>query len=316
MVGKITMVPSAIIDQACALLAQGQAVAIPTETVYGLAADAIQDRGVAAVYALKNRPIFNPLIIHVPTLEAAAEVAVLTPQALDFAHHFWPGPLTLVLKRTAHSSISQLASGGLETVAIRVPAHPIMQTLMRAYQKPLAAPSANRSNHISPTTPDHVRASFGDQTPFIVDGGPCVVGVESTIIDMTGEVPTLLRPGFVTPEMIQEILGVQVINGLNGPLKAPGMMKRHYAPTRPLRINALPSGDTQEAYIGFGPTQMSCTFNLSFTGCLIEAAARLFSMLHQADRPPFTSIAVAPIPTDGLGLAINDRLQRAAAMAL
>ena len=309
-------IDSALIKKACDLLHQGNVVAMPTETVYGLAADATQDQAIVKVYEMKNRPSFNPLIMHVSNIIAAKEYALFSKAAELLAESFWKSnhhrPLTLVLQRLENSNLSHLATAGLDTVAIRVPGHPIALELLRQFGKPLAAPSANRSNHISPTTAKHVRESFGDNTLFILDGGNCEIGLESTILDMTQDQPVLLRPGGTTVEEIEEVLKTPVLRRTDPSaiIKAPGMLKRHYAPRLPLRLNVLEPAEG-EAFLGFGRTE-NTTLNLSPSGNLNEAASNLFSMLRDLDNPKFNGIAVMPIPHEGLGLAINDRLSRAA----
>lgn len=300
------------IKKACKLLDAGHVVTMPTETVYGLAADATVDLAVAQIYTLKNRPSFNPLIIHVATLDQAEEIAIFTPQARDLAEKLWPGPLTLILPRRVDNRISHLASAGLETIAIRIPNHPVALDLLKAYGKPLAAPSANKSTEISPTQASDVQKAFGDDL-FILEGGSCQVGVESTILDLTGEQPVLLRPGGVSVEQLESLVG-SVEKGAESPLiKAPGMMSRHYAPGRPLRLNVIQAHES-EAVLGFGDCgDLKITLNLSPSGDLVEAAANLFRMIREVDTPPYKGIAVVPIPSHGLGLAINDRLSRAAA---
>lgn len=299
------------IQKGCDLLRSGRVVVMPTETVYGLAADATSDHAVAQIYTLKNRPQFNPLIIHVPALAQAEEIAVFSQQAYALANKFWPGSLTLVLPRRSGHSISDLASAGLDTVAVRIPNHPVALDLLKAYGKPLAAPSANRSTEISPTQASDVQKAFGEDI-FILEGGPCQVGVESTIVDLTGERPVLLRPGGVSVEQLESVLGPIDRISESSPIKAPGMMRRHYAPTRPLRLN-ITEAHPKEAILGFGKCEdLPVTLNLSPSGDLVEAAAHLFRMLRELDSPTYEGIAVVPIPTHGLGLAINDRLSRAA----
>lgn len=305
-----------LIKKACDLLHQGHVVAMPTETVYGLAADATRDQAIVKVYEMKNRPSFNPLIMHVPNLTEAKKYALFSKETELLAESFWQRdshrPLTFVLPRLENSNLSHLATAGLDTVAIRVPGHPIALELLRQFGKPLAAPSANRSNHVSPTTANHVRESFDDNTLFILDGGSCEIGLESTILDMTQDQPVLLRPGGTTVEEIEEVLKTSVLRHTDPSaiIKAPGMFKRHYAPRLPLRLNALESLEG-EAFLGFGHEEKA-TLNLSPSGNLSEAASNLFSMLRDLDNPKFKGIAVMPIPHEGLGLAINDRLSRAA----
>jgi L-threonylcarbamoyladenylate synthase len=311
--------PDAVI-QAAAILRAGGLVAFPTETVYGLGADATNGFAVAALYAAKGRPSFNPLIVHVPETAAAAAIAVLTPLAQTLAAAFWPGPMTLVLARRPNRIIADLATAGLETVAVRVPAHPIAQALLRAADMPIAAPSANRSGHVSPTAAAHVAADLGDHVQLILDGGPTEVGLESTVVDATGAEPVIFRLGAVTPEDIARITGgpARIAAGNDDAAPAsPGMLTRHYAPNAKLRLDAH---DVRpgEALLAFGPDLPPHTgpiFNLSRAGDLAEAAANLFAALRQLDASGVAAIAVMPIPSHGLGAAINDRLIRAARAA-
>lgn len=309
--GRIAPATPATIADAARLLRAGRLVAFPTETVYGLGADATDDRAVAAIYAAKDRPEFNPLIAHVPDLAAAEALAEFDDRARLVAGRFWPGPLTLVLKRRAEG-VSLLASAGLDTVALRVPDHPVAQAILRAAGHPVAAPSANRSGGVSPTTARHVAESLGNRVELIVDGGACPVGIESTILDLSGATPVLLRPGGVTVEALRDLLGTVELPAAD-PARptAPGQLSSHYAPSLPVRLNAT-TAEPGEALLGFGPVA-GATLNLSAGGDLAEAAANLFAMLRGLDRPGFTGIAVTPIPEHGLGLAINDRLRRAAA---
>ncbi len=301
------------IASAAALLRAGRLVAFPTETVYGLGGAATDDTAVARIFEAKGRPSFNPLIVHVPDLAAAEACAVFDDRARAVAAAFWPGPLTLVLPRRDEAGLSRLVSAGLPSVALRVPAHPVAQALLRAAGVPVAAPSANRSGGISPTRAEHVVASLGDRVDMVVDGGPCAVGLESTVLDLTGPRPVLLRPGGITPAELEAVLGAPVVNGSDDPAapKSPGQLLSHYAPDRPVRLNAT-EARPGEALLGFGPAP-GATLNLSETGDLVEAAARLFAALHALDDPRFTGIAVMPVPDRDLGLAINDRLRRAAA---
>jgi len=299
--------------RAASLLRDGALVAFPTETVYGLGGDATNDRAVAAIFAAKGRPTFNPLIVHVAELAAAESLADFNDRARDFARRFWPGPLTLVLKRSAACPISRLASAGLETVALRAPAHPLAQTLLRAVGRPLAAPSANRSGHVSPTTAGHVLDELNGRIAAVLDGGPCHVGIESTVIDLSDAQPALLRPGGVTREQLEAVLGHLRDAGNAGAPRSPGMLERHYAPARPLRLEAK-TVTADEALLAFGTplSGATVTFNLSPTRDLTEAAANLFAALRTLDQVRFKAIAVMPIPETGLGAAINDRLRRAA----
>ncbi len=301
------------IAEAASLLRSGALVAFPTETVYGLGGDALDDRAVAGIFAAKGRPAFNPLIIHVPDHQAALSLAVFDARADRLARQFWPGPLTLVLPRRDMSGISLLASAGLDSIAIRVPSHPIALALLRAAGIPVAAPSANPSGRVSPTTARHVAEGLEGRLASILDGGPCAVGVESTVLDLTGERPVLLRPGGVTLEALRDLLGeVDVANPIQaGGPKSPGMLASHYAPALPVRLACAAKGPG-EALLGFGPAP-EATLNLSPDGDPAEAAANLFAMLRALDRGEFSAIGVMPIPEEGLGLAINDRLRRAAA---
>ena len=307
------------IRRACALLAGGEAVAIPTETVYGLAADARNPRAVAGIYAAKGRPSFNPLIVHVADLEAAERIAMFDDDARRLGRAFWPGALTLVLPLRADAGIAGLVTAGLATVALRVPAHPVAQRLLRASGMALAAPSANPSGRVSPTTAAHVAdpaTGLGGRIAAVIDGGPCPVGVESTIVSLDGGEARLLRPGGIPAEAIEAVLGQPLLRPPADPSPrdpvaptAPGQLTSHYAPRAPLRINAR-AARPGELLIGFG--EIAGEMTLSASGDPAEAAARLFDMLRvadAADRP----IAVAPIPETGLGAAINDRLRRAAA---
>jgi L-threonylcarbamoyladenylate synthase len=311
----IAALPVAI-ECAARLLRSGELVAFPTETVYGLGADATDDHAVAAIFAAKGRPHFNPLIVHVSGLEAAEALAEFDARARRLAAHFWPGPLSLVLRRRSDSGLSLLASAGLDTVAIRAPAHPVAQALLRASGRSIAAPSANRSGRVSPTEATHVAAEFGNRAALILDGGKSQIGLESTVLDLSGETPALLRPGGVTLEQLTEFLG-PIATPAAGPLRSPGMLPSHYAPSLPLRLEVRDS-HPGEALLAFGPDAppgFAEILWLSRTGDLAEAAANLFAMLRQLDRPAFTGIAVTPIPNHGLGHAINDRLRRAATLA-
>ncbi len=294
------------IARAAALIAEGQPVAIPTETVYGLAARADSGEAVARIYAAKGRPSFNPLIIHVASMEQAEQIAHFDDTARDLAARFWPGPLTLVLPLREGAPIASLATAGLDTIALRMPAHPAMHALLEATGLPLAAPSANASGGISPTRAEHVLASLGGRIPLIVDAGPTGLGLESTIVRVKDGALEILRPGPVTPEM----LGLPVRFTTDDAIIAPGQLASHYAPSKPLRLNATSAGPG-EWLIGFGT--VAGNSSLSPSGDLAEAATRLFDLLHQADATTFSKISVAPIPNHGLGLAINDRLTRAAA---
>lgn len=292
---------TAAIAEASRLILAGQCVAVPTETVYGLAADATNGAAVAGIYAAKGRPSFNPLIVHVPDLEAAEGLAVFDDTARALAAKHWPGPLTLVLPARSDNGIAALATAGLSSIAIRVPAHPAIQELLRVSGKPLAAPSANASGTISPTRAAHVLKSLAGRIPLIIDAGATQAGLESTIIALTDGAARLLRPGPID-------LGLALSSG--GDIEAPGQLASHYAPSKPLRLSVT-SAEEGEWLIGYGP--MDCHANLSAKANLAEAAANLFDLLHQADASSSPKIAVAPIPVEGLGEAINDRLNRAAA---
>nr|WP_298682282.1 L-threonylcarbamoyladenylate synthase [uncultured Dongia sp.] len=316
---KIVPADDAHITAAAKALQQGLLVSFPTETVYGLGGDATNDRAVAAIYAAKGRPSFNPLIVHVANLAAATEHADLPPAALTLAQKFWPGPLTLVVPRRATCRLSLLVSAGMDSVALRVPAHPIAQALLKESGLPLAGPSANPSGRISPTTAQHVEEGLGDKLAMILDGGPCAIGVESTVISLLDETPSLLRPGGITAEEIAAVLGSAVtlapaVGDIDAGLHGPGRLLSHYAPDRPVRLNAT-AVQPGEALLAFGPNvpQAAVSLNLSVTGDLDEAAANLFAMLRKLDRPDVSGIAVMPVPKVGLGIAINDRLTRAAA---
>ncbi|MBI1417394.1 MAG: threonylcarbamoyl-AMP synthase [Limimaricola sp.] len=296
--------------QAAALLAQGRLVAFPTETVYGLGADARDDRAVAGIFAAKDRPSFNPLIVHLPDLAAAEALCLFTPEATRLAQAFWPGALTLVLPLRPGAGISALVTAGQGTLAVRVPDHPVARGLLRAFGGPVAAPSANPSGRISPTTAAHVLAGLGGRIAAVVDGGACPVGVESTILGFNGGV-TLLRAGGLPSEAVEACLGhPPAVPATGGPVTAPGQLASHYAPQGAVRLNATAAGPG-EIMLGFGPVAGDLT--LSASGDLIEAAANLFARLHDLDGRGATRIAVAPVPETGLGRAINDRLRRAAA---
>ena len=300
-----------ILESASSELRNGNLVVIPTETVYGLAADATNDAAVSKIYALKNRPDFNPLIVHFDTTEQANTQVTFNNHAYKLAEKFWPGPLTLVLMKRPKSNISLLVSAGLDTVAVRIPDHPLTLRLINFFGGPVAAPSANPSNYISPTTADHVKTFFSHLLLPILDGGPCQVGIESTIVDISTENPVLLRKGKICAEEIAECLGMSMSEPMSASIKAPGMMKKHYSPQKPLRINVTePRND--EAFIDFGcPKTAHAFYNISEKGCLIEAASNLFRALFDADKSPWGAIAIAPIPNEGIGRAINDRLTRA-----
>lgn len=307
----IVLPTSASLEEASHILRNAGLIGLPTETVYGLAADATQDLAVAAIFNKKSRPTFNPLIVHAPSRQIFKEHVLWNETAEALAQAFWPGPLTLVLPRSPASSLSLLVSAGLDSLAVRVPNHPVALALLQIYGKPLAAPSANPSGKMSPTQALHVAKDFPDL--FVLEGGETAVGLESTIVDLTSETPILLRPGGIAQEEIESVIGILGGTPLNT-IKAPGMMASHYAPTLPLRLN-VHEPLVGEAYLAFGQTSIKGehVLNLSPKGDVTEAAANLFKMLRLLDCPDFHHIAVAPIPFTGLGAALNDRLSRAAA---
>lgn len=294
--------------EAARLLARGRLVAFPTETVYGLGADATNGEAVAAIFAAKGRPHFNPLIVHVADLEAARRQAHFTQAAESLAAAFWPGPLTLVLPRRADASVSLLVSAGLDTVALRMPAHPVAIALLAAAGRPLAAPSANASGRITATSAVHVALELGGKVDLIIDGGATPLGLESTVIGFDGDRAVLLRPGALAREEIEAIAGPLAAAG--NKIQSPGQLESHYAPHARLRLNAS-KVEAGEALLGFGAVD-EAWLNLSPRGDLKEAAANLFAMLRDMD-DQVAAIAVSPIPETGLGEAINDRLKRAAA---
>lgn len=297
------------------ILARGDVVGMPTETVYGLAADATSTTAVARIFAAKGRPSHNPLIAHVLDLEAASALVQVDERARVLARAFWPGPLTMVLPRREDADLAPALTAGLPTLAVRAPAHPVARALLAAFGRPLAAPSANASGTLSPTRGEHVRLAI----PLVLDGGPSAVGLESTIVDLSGAAAVMLRPGSVTLEELRDVLGplgveVAVSDGSPDRPTAPGQLLRHYAPRHPLRLDATTCGPS-EAWLGFGgaPAPACAAFlDLSPEGSLDEAAARLFDYLRRLDGELIQGIAVAPIPAEGVGLAIRDRLLRAA----
>jgi L-threonylcarbamoyladenylate synthase len=306
------------IEQAARTLRAGRLVAFPTETVYGLGAVATNDRAVAAIFAAKGRPRFNPLIVHVADAAAARTLGRWNDAAERLAARFWPGALTLVLPPSESCPLSLLVSAGGDTVGLRAPAHPVAQALLEATGLPIAAPSANPAGQVSPTTAEHVAAGLGDRIDLIIDGGPCPIGLESTVLDLTCTPPRLLRPGGIAREQLEAEIGAlgapdPALRGER--LRSPGQLASHYAPARPLRLDAVTVA-ADEAMLAFGPHPLlgaATTLNLSEAGDLEEAAANLFAMLRALDRPEYRAIAVMPIPARGLGEAIRDRLMRAAA---
>jgi L-threonylcarbamoyladenylate synthase len=315
--GRIVGCDTADIAAAAAVLRAGDIVGLPTETVYGLAADATQGEAVARIYEAKGRPAFNPLISHVASLGEAMHHAVFDRQALRLAEAFWPGPLTLVLPFRAASPVSDLARAGLDTIALRVPAHPVARALIEAVGRPLAAPSANLSGRISPTRAADVAADLGRKVALIIDGGPSDVGLESTILGCFGGKVFQLRPGGVSREAAEAVLGLKLAAPPSvGKPMAPGMLESHYAPIAPVHMNVI-DFSSEDAILAFGDTKLpdfvgsGPVINLSPSANLRQAAARLFSALRDLDAHQPAAIAVAPIPDDGLGEAINDRLRRA-----
>ena len=306
------------LDQAAACLKSGGLVAFPTETVYGLGALATNATAVARIFSAKQRPKFNPLISHFHSVEAALAAGLHSKASAKLAAAFWPGPLTLILNRPDNSPIASLASAGTDTLAVRVPSHPVARELLARVNAPVVAPSANPSGRISPSTARHVAAGLGSACDMILDGGACESGIESTVIDCRTDIPVLLRPGPLTTEEIINRTGIDL--GVHGPQKqpdkpvAPGQIESHYAPEATVRLNATDK-QKDEVYIGFGPAgpDLIPDFNLSEAADLVEAAANLFAVLHDADTLGTRTIAIAPIPMAGLGIAINDRISRAAA---
>ena len=301
----------AALDEAARLILGGEVVAVPTETVYGLAADATNPKAVARIYAAKGRPAFNPLIVHVLDIDHARSLGAYldNPKALALAEQNWPGPLTLVVKINPFTQLAPAVTAGLDSVALRSPAHPAMRDLLRATGRPLAAPSANASGRVSPTRAEHVLASLGGRIPLILDAGETEHGLESTILKVSGREIIELRPGPVRAD--DAAVGAAFAGGERPRLiEAPGQLASHYAPSKPLRLDALEARGG-EWHIGFGA--VAGDDSLSRSGDLAEAAARLFAALHRAEAEPNPAIAVAPIPDEGLGAAINDRLRRAAA---
>lgn len=301
------------IAKAARAVEDGKLVGIPTETVYGLAGDATSDSAVASIYVAKGRPSFNPLIVHMRSIRQATEYVIVSQLAQKLAKKFWPGPLTLVMKRKPDCALSLLVSAGLDSVAVRVPAHAMAQSLLAECSVPVAAPSANRSGHISPTKAQHVQDELAGAVAMILDGGPCNVGLESTVVDVTGDTPVILRPGSITREMVESAVGKCDVVRTGAPITSPGMLERHYAPDTPLRLKAK-HVEPDEALLAFGSPLKGgrVVENLSSSADLTEAAANLFSMLRKLDALRPTCIAVMDIPNQGIGVAINDRLKRAA----
>ncbi|OYU75564.1 MAG: threonylcarbamoyl-AMP synthase [Alphaproteobacteria bacterium PA3] len=305
--------PLKTVRAAAAALARGDLVGLPTETVYGLGADASNAEAVAKIFAAKGRPHFNPLISHVASLEAAEALGVFSPLARRLAEAFWPGPLSLVVPRQPDCAVCDLACAGLDTIALRVPSHPLMQQVLRAFAKPVAAPSANVSGRPSPTNAAHVREEFGDRIALVLDGGPSAVGLESAVVSVIGDQATLLRLGGLSREALEAVAGPLLAPDASAKAApaSPGMVLRHYAPRAPVRLNGS-SAQAGEVMIGFGPGYEGAEFNLSPSGDLVEAAAQLFALLRAADALNPSAIVIAAIPETGLGEAIADRLRRAA----
>ena len=308
-VSTVRPADAAAISEAAALIREGRLVAFPTETVYGLGADATNGRAVASIFAVKRRPRINPLIVHVKDVAQAAACVVFSGLANELAEAFWPGPLTLVLPRRKDCALTLLVSAGLDTVAVRAPSHPVARKLIAEAGVPLAAPSANPSGTLSPTRARHVQDGFGEGIDMILDAGRTLIGIESTVIGFA-DAPVMLRPGAVPREAIERITGPLQAHG-QGPVASPGQLASHYAPRARLRLNAT-TAEPGEALLAFGPDAPKGHLNLSQSGDLAEAAANLFAMLRALDAEA-AAIAVMPIPAGGLGEAINDRLQRAAA---
>lgn len=327
---RIVVANEKSILEAAELLRGGDIVVLPTETVYGIGANALDDKAVAKIFAAKNRPQFNPLISHVNDVEAAAKIVEIDGRAKKVANAFWPGPLTLILSRKAGSGVSELVSAGLPTLAVRVPSHKVARAVIKAAGVPIAAPSANASGEPSATTPKHAAESLGENAPYILAAGSCDVGLESTVLDLSTEVPTILRPGAITVEDLEPYLGMVEIDFGNAETettkpKSPGQLLKHYAPSIPLRLNAIDL-EVGEALLGFGPVKFmgikgggsvknlpdGAYLNLSEDGDLVEAASNIFAMLRELDNADNKAIAVMNIPEIGVGIAINDRLKRAA----
>jgi L-threonylcarbamoyladenylate synthase len=306
------------IREAAEALRAGQLVVFPTETVYGLGGDARDDKAVAAIFEAKGRPAFNPLIVHFPDADSLSSVAEVNSMAQSLAAAFMPGPLTLILPRKKDAQLSWLVSAGTETVGVRVPSHPIAHALLKAARIPVAAPSANPSGRLSATSPLHVMESLGEQVDIVLGAGRTSIGIESTVLDLTSSIPTLLRPGAVTREQIEHVIGKikSAEGGSEAQPKSPGRLESHYAPRARLRMNAK-NVEADEAFLAFGPDfglkGGKKRLNLSERGDLHEAASNLFAYLRELDQPGISCIAVMTIPETGLGVAINDRLRRAAA---
>lgn len=316
--------PWTSVEEAARLLKQGEVVAIPTETVYGLAGNAFEPKALAKIFAAKERPTFDPLIVHISDISQMADIAKDIPEeAYQLAEAFWPGPLTMILPKK--DCIPDLCTSGLPSVAVRFPSHPVARAIINASGLPLAAPSANLFKHVSPTTAEHVAAQLSDRIAGIVDGGPCQVGVESSIVSLTGDVPTVLRPGAITPEMVKKVLGrVAIKESTSKPgeaMQAPGQCDTHYRPQVPLYFGEVPANAVlpeNTVRIAFGNYQgvIPAAVNLSATGDMTEATAKLYAYMHDLDDPKYDLILVDPIPNQGVGMALNDRLKRASIKTL
>ena len=315
--------PWTSVSEAARLLKEGEVVAIPTETVYGLAGNAFEPKALAKIFAAKERPTFDPLIVHIADIAQLTDIAKDIPDsAYKLAEAYWPGPMTIILPKK--DCIPDLCTSALPSVAVRFPSHPIAQAIIKESGLPLAAPSANLFKHVSPTTAEHVAAQLADRIAGIVDGGPCSVGVESSIISLVGE-PTVMRPGAITPEMFKAILGEVKIKESTSkpgqPMLAPGQCDTHYRPQVPLYYGEVPAGYTLPEHtvrIAFGTQAgpISATVNLSATGDMVEATSKLYAFMHDLDDPKYDLILVDPIPNTGVGMALNDRLKRASIKSL
>ena len=311
--------PWTSVSEAARLLKDGEVVAIPTETVYGLAGNAFEPKALAKIFAAKERPTFDPLIVHIADIAQLTDIAKDIPDsAYRLAEAYWPGPMTIILPKK--DCIPDLCTSALPSVAVRFPSHPIAQAIIKESGLPLAAPSANLFKHVSPTTAEHVAAQLADRIAGIVDGGPCSVGVESSIISLAGEKPTVLRPGAITPEMFAKVLGDVAIKESTSkpgqPMLAPGQCDTHYRPQVPLYYGEIPANITLPEHtvrIAFGSQQgiIPATANLSVTGDMVEATSKLYAFMHDLDDPKYDLILVDPIPNTGVGMALNDRLKRA-----
>ena len=316
--------PWTSVSEAARLLKEGEVVAIPTETVYGLAGNAFEPKALAKIFAAKERPTFDPLIVHIADIDQLAEIAKDIPdEAYKLAEAYWPGPMTIILPKK--DCIPDLCTSGLPSVAVRFPSHPVAQAIIKESGLPLAAPSANLFKHVSPTTAEHVAAQLADRIAGIVDGGACSVGVESSIISLAGETPTVLRPGAITPEMFSKVIGnVTVKESTSKPgqaMQAPGQCDTHYRPQVPLYFGEIPEGyklPARTVRIAFGKQAgaIPATVNLSESGDMTEATSKLYAYMHDLDKPEYDLILVDPIPNTGVGMALNDRLKRASVKVL